>query len=72
MQKKIASIFMALVFLVSAAGVVEARFQCDVESIEGNRLVLTNCDTKGLKHLKASDTVRITKKRKKKAGIEGC
>ncbi|OCC15871.1 hypothetical protein DBT_0796 [Dissulfuribacter thermophilus] len=69
--RKALGITLTLSFLIASQTVCQAKFSCDVESIQGNKLILTNCKKKGLKRLKAGDTVNITKKRKK-AKIEGC
>jgi hypothetical protein len=61
---------MTLVFALTIAGTAYAKFTCDVEEVDGNRLVLKNCQEKGIKRIKAGDTVSITKKRKPK--VEGC
>ncbi len=65
----VATVFVA----VSFPGSANAKFLCEVESIEGTTLVLKNCQEKGLKRLSPGDKVDIIKKRKKKAAaVEGC
>ena len=70
MKKKFIAVVVALMFAGTFAGMAHAKFTCDVETVEGNKLILKNCQEKGLKRLKAGDTVSITKKRKSK--VEGC
>jgi hypothetical protein len=64
MKKKILTLFLALLFAFTMFGVANAKFTCKVEQVKGNKLVLKNCQEKGLKRLSAGDTVSITKKRK--------
>ncbi len=59
----------ALLVFVSVAVVAEAKFTCDVISVEGAQLVLENCKD-GIRRIKPGDTVSITKKRKKKVAEE--
>ena len=66
MKKQVISFIISLAFLSVSFGVAHAKFTCEVEEIDGARLVLKNCQEKGLKRLKAGDTVSITKKRKSK------
>ena len=67
MKKQLICFVVSLVFLsVSFIGVAHAKFTCEVEEIDGTRLVLKNCQVKGLKRLKTGDTVAITKKRNSK------
>ncbi len=66
-------LFFSLVvaFVLFGFGRTYAKFTCDVKSIEGNQMVLENCQEKGLKRLKPGDKVSIIKKRKSKK-LEGC
>ncbi len=59
----------ALLVFVSVAVVAEAKFTCEVISVEGAQLVLENCKD-GIRRIKPGDTVSITKKRKKKVAEE--
>lgn len=68
-MKKLVIIGLSLAFVISSVTLAAAKFGCTVESIEGNTLVLKDCDAKKAAKLKAGDEVRITKKRKK---LEGC
>lgn len=70
LKKKITAILLALLFAGTFTCVAHAKFTCDVETVDGNKLILKNCQEKGLKRIKAGDTVSITKKRKHK--VEGC
>ncbi len=64
MKNHLISFVIFWVFLSASFGLAHAKFICEVEEIDGTRLVLKNCQEKGLKRLKAGDTVAITKKRK--------
>lgn len=61
-------------FVFTLPSFSHAKFTCQVEKVEGTSLILKNCQEKGLKKIKAGDTVSITKKRKKKKTpkVEGC
>ena len=69
MTKKAVTFMLAMAFLLTTTGVSIAKFSCTVESIEGDKLVLNDCQEKGLKRLKTGSEVDISKKRKK---LEGC
>jgi len=60
----------ALFVFVSVAVVAEAKFTCEVISVDGARLVLENCKD-GIRRIKPGDTVSIIKKRKKAAEEKG-
>ena len=68
-MKKLVIIALSLSFVIGGVTLATAKFGCTVESVEGNTLVLKNCDAKKAAKLKAGDGVSITKKRKK---LEGC
>jgi len=68
-MKKVAVIVLSFCFVVGSVTFAAAKFACTVESIEGNKLVLKDCDADKAAKLKEGDDVNITKKRKK---LEGC
>lgn len=63
---------LASILVLAVPGVSSAKFTCDVDKIEGNTMVLKNCQERGLKRLHPGDKVGIIKKRVKKTAVEGC
>lgn len=68
-MKKLVIIGLSLAFVIGSVTMATAKFGCTVESVEGNTLILKNCDAKKAAKLKVGDGVSITKQRKK---LEGC
>ena len=68
-MKSIGIIVLSFCFVLSSVTLATAKFGCTVESVEGSKLILKDCDADKAAKLKAGDGVRITKKRKK---LEGC
>ena len=72
MKEMVLGFVLASVLAFGLPRVGFAKFTCDVEKIEGNTMVLKNCQEKGLKRLHPGDKVGIIKKRVKKTAVEGC
>ena len=68
-MKNLGIIVLAFCLVIGSISLAAAKFGCTVESVEGNKLILKNCDAKKAAKLKEGDGVSITKKRKK---LEGC
>ena len=68
-MKKLVIMGLSLAFVIGSVTLATAKFDCTVESVEGNKLILKDCDAKKAAKLKVDDGVSITKKRKK---LEGC
>lgn len=69
MKKKLISLTLASLFLVSTAGISLARtVKCEVKSVDGASVVL-DCGSKASK-LKVGQKVKV--KPKRKVMIEGC
>ena len=66
MLKKVISLAMALSFFAASAGVGLAKFECSVEAVDQDTMILKDCDEKKAAKVKIGDTVSITKKRMKK------
>ena len=68
-MKNLGIIVLALCFVMGNVTFAAAKFGCSVESVDGNKLILKDCDAAKAAKLKVGDGVSITKKRKK---LEGC
>ncbi len=69
MKKKLVALTLAMAFALGTGGAAfAARVKCTVESVDGNKVMMT-CE-KADKFTKG-DTVKVIPK-KKGAGIEGC
>jgi len=69
MKKRIMTALVALLFVVGAAGVgFAAKVKCTVDSVEGEKVMMTCEDAD---KFKAGDKLRITAP-KKGAAVEGC
>ena len=69
MNKKIVSIALALLFILSTAGMgFAAKVKCTVDSVEGDKVTMT-CEKAD--KMKAGDKVKVSTA-KKKGAVEGC
>jgi len=69
MNKKIASLALALIFALSTAGMgFAAKLKCTVDSVDGDKVTMT-CEKAD--KMKAGDKVKVSTA-KKKAAVEGC
>lgn len=69
MNKKIASLALAVVFTLSTAGLgFAAKLSCTVDSVDGDKVTMT---CKKADKLAAGDKIKVSPP-KKKGAIEGC
>ena len=68
-MKHLGIIVLSICFVMGTVSLAAAKFGCTVESIEGNKLILKDCEASKAAKLKVGDGVGIIKKRKK---LEGC
>jgi len=68
-MKYLGIIVLAICFAATSVAIATAKFGCTVESVEGSKIVLKDCNADKAAKLQAGDGVSITKQRKK---LEGC
>ena len=68
-MKHLGIIVLSFCLVMGSVTFAAAKFGCTVESVEGNKLILKDCDADKAAKLKVGEGVSITKKRKK---LEGC